>query len=189
MFDITQADNLKFKFRLFMYFINKELTKETGKHGLKLQDGQTVFDAINEDMKVCTNPVIRSMYNKMMESTQYMDEKYQAEIIKQFGGVFLWILYRDTAYRDPFFWVISEVIKDPCFQDNLNQYVKSPDMWYCPNWNKSKKITAEKRDVGELTRFELSPTENIFVPKMQAQEWDNILQQVDKKSKSYNKKV
>ena len=202
MLDIPAADNLKLRLRLFMYFINKELTKRAKEYGLVLRDGQTVLDAMHEDMQNCTNPVISRAYQKMILASKSMGESYQSEIINQMGVVFLWILYRDTAYRDPFFWMISEITSEPDFQSVLQPYVKPPELWYCPNWNMSKKITSDKKELGELGRFDMSQTEDVFVPARQAEktnkyldslrkqnDWDKIVSQVEEKTQSSNKRV
>jgi len=189
MLDIKQADNLKFRIRLFTYFINRELTKKAKEYGLILKEGQTVIDAMREDLENCTNLPIRNIYFKISEASNKMGENYQTEIIQQYSIIFLWILYRDTAYRDPFFWVISEVVNNPVFMEQLKPYVKPPDLWYCPNWNKSKKNTLDKKISGELGRFELSPEEKVFVPKFQREFQDNIIKQVEEKTKRYNQKT
>jgi hypothetical protein len=181
MLDIPGADKTKLKYKLFMHFILKEAFKKAKELGMITDSDKKIIDIMHDDLKNCTNYPIRKLYFKMLESAKGMGEEYQANVISELGVPILWILYRDTAYRDPFFWMLNEMIQDPDFISNLKQYVKPPEMWYCSNWRKSKESTANLKARGELSTFEMSEEEKIFVPKYQQEKHDRILKDYEKK--------
>lgn len=180
MLDIPAADKLKLKYKIGMHFILREIEKQAKTLGLVTSDEKTAIEIMHDDLLNCTNYPIRIMYKKMMEAAGYMGESYQATIITDMGAPVLWMAYRDTAYRDCFFWWQNEVITDPCMVVNLKPYVKPPSMWYCPNWKQSKDATHRKKDSGEIKSFDMSPEEKMFVPKYQQDELDKILKKHEK---------
>lgn len=180
MLDIPAADKLKLKYKIGMHFILREIEKQAKNMGLVTPDEKSAIEVMHDDLINCTNYPIRKMYTKMMESAGYMGESYQATIISDMGAPILWMAYRDTAYRDPFFWWLYEVFSDPEMLKALKTYVKPPSMWYCPNWKQSKDATKYKKDSGEIKTFDMSPEEKMFVPKFQQDELDKILKRHEK---------
>lgn len=180
MLDIPGADGMKLKYKLFMHFMMKEAFRKAKELGMITNSDKKIIDIMHDDLKNCTNYPIRRLYYKMLESAKSMGEDYQSCVISELGVPILWILYRDTAYRDPFFWMLNEMIQDPDFSKNLQQYVKPPELWYCPNWSQSKKNTDKLKVKGEITSFEMSPEEKLFVPKFQEDVQDKILKNHEK---------
>lgn len=183
MLDIPGADKMKLKYKIFLHFFLKEAMKKAKELGLVNDSDKKIIEVMHDDLRNCTNYPIRKLYMKMMESASCMGEKYQASVITELGAPILWILYRDTAYRDPFFWMLNELIDDPDMQKNIGPYVKPPGMWYCPNWKEAKDSSRNKVESGELTRFDMSEEEKFFVPKLQYEKQEKILRD---KAKEFN---
>lgn len=165
MSDILVAENAKWKVRIMMHFLQKELTKVAEEQGIFIPKGKSIMDRIHDDLRTCPNRGIRLMYKKIIEAGSHMKEHYQASTIIDLAPFVLWVAYHDTAYRDPLFWVADQVIGDPEFKNDIKPFVKDPNEWYCPTWHQTKENTKQARKDGTLTNFELSPDEVIFVPE------------------------
>jgi len=124
---------------------------------------------ITVDLETCSNPVFYRLYKVLEETADEVKEPYQKRMMMEFGSLILWVLYKDTAYRHPVFWMIwkflsfAEVIKK-----ELEPYVKEPDEWYVNAWHVSKQNTKEARKRGDISENKKSEDESIFTPPEQA---------------------
>jgi len=169
------ADNAKWKVRIMMYFMQRELTKMMKEHGVLIPKGKSVMDMVHDDLRTCPNRGVRKLYKKIIEAGSHMKERYQMGTIIDLAPFALWVAYHDTAYRDPLFWVANEIIDDHEFKEDIKPFVKQPNEWYCPLWHDAKENTQEKRDNDELTKFQISDDEGMFVPERMLSFKDNIL--------------
>jgi hypothetical protein len=165
MSDIFSVDSAKWKVRIAMHFLEKELTKIAEEHGMYIPKGKSVMDMVHDDLRTCPNRGVKKIYKKIIEAGSHMKEHYQTATIIDLVPFALWVSYHDTAYRDPMFWVMNDIINDPEFKNDIKEYVKPPSEWYCPTWHDVKKNSKELQASGELTKFQLSPDEMIFVPE------------------------
>ena len=132
----------------------------------KYTDGKTK-DQVHEDMVNCGNPLIKKLFDLINNSAQ-IDEVYQKSMMVDFSELLMWILYRDTAYRDPFVYVLKKALdmKDE-LMPMINKYYKEPKDWYVNAWHDSMEYTKQMRKDGKLGDIELSQCETYFVPDVQ----------------------
>ena len=93
--DIAPADRDKKIIRFALWYARK-----------KLAEGKT-RDEIAYDMQHCGNPIIRNLYKKICDGLDQIKEEPQRNRTKEVVEFFLWILNKDTAYRQPFFFITS----------------------------------------------------------------------------------
>ena len=162
---IHQADRDKRWIRLAAWWLKRKYNK----------NGKT--DAIHDDMINCGNPVIRKLY-KLIDASDFIKEKYQKNTMKELSELLLWIIYKDTAYRDPFFYVLKQALdmKEDIY-DDVCKYYKDPADWYVNIWNDAKAKTQELKDKGEIADVphSMSGAETYFVPRIQ----EDRLKQMD----------
>jgi hypothetical protein len=175
MSDIISADTAKWKVRFVMYFLQKELTKIAKEQGINIPKGKSIIDLVHDDLRTCPNRGIRLMYKKIVEAGSNMKEHYQMSTIIDLAPFVLWVAYHDTAYRDPLFWTVNEIMNERSFKDDIQPFVKDPKDWYCPVWHDTKENTKTMQEKGELTKFQLSPDELFFVPERMLQTKEEML--------------
>lgn len=172
--DIGFADTKKRIFRLALGWARK-----------KYCEGKKA-DAIRDDIRNCGNPVIREFHKLILEVSDNIEENYQNALIRDISEFGLWILYKDTAYRDPFFWVLKRILeKKDEIMPLIDKYYKEPKNWYINTWTATKKNTAKLRKQGKLPDTQLAPDEDIFVPQYQ---YKKIYDIIDKEAEKEKKK-
>lgn len=171
--DIKPADKMKWEVRLFAWALRKKLQKEYNV-GAK---------QIHEDMKFCGNKAIRKLMD-IIYRTPDMKTSHHNAIIRDFSELGLWVCYKDTAYRDPFFWVLNEILKDADqLKKDIAPYVKDPKDWYCPRWQDTKEHTSKLKEEGKIPKGEtdMAQDETYFVPKTQFDRLNKITEEEKKK--------
>lgn len=147
--------------------------------------------AIHDDVVNCGNPVIRKLAKLMSSDNVPIEEAYQRSTISDMSELGFWILYKDTAYRDPFFYYLKKILdmKEELMPD-IMKYYKEPEDWYVNAWTKSKNNTRRLKDEKILpdVPHELSSDENIFVPERQRIVFEEILKDVESKVDDEKKK-
>jgi hypothetical protein len=127
-------------------------------------------DVVHKDLSNCGNPVFFRIAKILNKAADYVDTKYQQKIIRDYGELFLWIMYKDTAYRDPAFWILYQLLDNAeVIKKELEPYVKEPEDWYVNCWNRSKINTAKGRKDGRIPNNRKSFDESIFTPPEQLQ--------------------
>ena len=168
--DIVPADRDKWYMRIAMKWFIK-----------KYSDGKN-SDIIHEEMRDCGNPVIRFMLKTRDRVISNVSETYQQQLITMFSDFGLWIMYKDTAYRQIFMWMMKEILDN---KDTLlpmvEKYYSEPEDWYVNLWNKTKKRTKELQESGELPIGMLSEAEKYFVPSEQKRKMLEELERERKK--------
>jgi len=165
--DILAAESAKWKVRIMLHFLQKELTKIAKEQGLYIPKGKSIIDVIHDDLRACPNKGIRKIYKKIIEAGSHMKENYQSATIIDLAPLILWVGYHDTAYRDPLFWIADALLDDKELKADIAPCVKQPKDWYCPRWHDTKENTRIGREKGEISPFELSRDELQFVPEYQ----------------------
>jgi hypothetical protein len=172
--DIGFADKPKRLVRLGLWWIRK-----------KFAEGKEAPE-IREDVLNCGNPVIRHLHELMIETSDNIEENYQNALMRDLTEFMLWIIYKDTAYRDPFFWTLKRILdKKDELMPLIEKYYKEPEKWYINAWTESKKNTARLREENKLSENQLGPDENIFVPDAQ---WKKIYGIIDEETKKEKRK-
>lgn len=180
--DILGADDMKWTMRVMAKYALKKLQSQmVDKYNIKLDKGKSFIDYVHDDLRMCPNQGIRKIYKKLLTAGEAMPTQHHSSIITDMGAFLLWVAFKDTAYRDPLFWMMDELLGDKELKNDIKLFVKQPKDWYCPQWIASKEETARLQDEGKLQEFGLSPAERRFVPMLQLDEIDKELKkQLDK---------
>jgi len=170
--DIVPADREKWLLRIAMnWFIKK-------------YSGGKNADVIHDEMKHCGNPFIRYIMKLKNRITDNVKENYQVKIIDQVSEFMLWVLYKDTAYRQVFFWAMKQMLDDKeKLMPIIEKYYREPEDWYVNNWHDSKEITKKKREKGEIPNSYMSSAERNFVPSITHREIEKELEDLKKKKR------
>lgn len=175
MSDIIFADDPKYKMRMIAWFAQRELTKQAKAYGIVIPQGKTVMDVVHEDLFNSPNPVIRNMHDNLIKAGSHMGTHHHKAIIIDLGSFLMWVCTKDTAYSDPAFWILNEVINDETIRKELPYYVVPPEKWYCPTWRKTVAHTKQLQNENKIGQFDMSKDEDIFVPAKQMIKWQGIL--------------
>lgn len=123
---------------------------------------------VHEDLQNCGNPVFSRIAFWLNKAADEVNTVYQQKMIREYGELFLWIMYKDTAYRDPGLWVLYQLLKNAdVLLKEIEPYVKEPENWYVNAWAESKKNTQEAHDKGKIPSTHKSLDESIFTPQEQ----------------------
>jgi hypothetical protein len=154
MAQILGAEKEKKTVRLAVWLLHKKLGKST--------------EDIANDLKNCGNPVFREMFEVLRETCENIERPFQRKTAYEIGVIFLWIMYRDTAYKDPAYYGIMKILlRAPELLTMLKPLVKPPKHWYVNVWHQSKKNTETLKEEGKIPEYAKSPDEDIFVPSKQ----------------------
>jgi hypothetical protein len=167
--DIDAGDFSKRMFRLALWWLRRKFIKMKERHD------------IHDDMVNCGNGVFRYFIKLIYDISGNIKEKYQKAVAIDIPEVILWWVYKDTAYRDPFFWALKNILdhKEELYP-TVMKYYKEPEEWYINGWTESKDRTAEMLKDGRLREGELSPDENVWVPQYQ---YKKIYDRIEKETK------
>lgn len=131
---------------------------------------------VDSDLRSNQNHAVKAINTVLLAGANQLKPKYQRDTIKQLGQLGLWIVTKDTAYRDVFFWAIYQLLKRADkLLPLLEPYVKPAEEWQPNLWYDSKQITKEKRKKGELPDFGQSMEETVFTPSIQDKRHKEIL--------------
>lgn len=129
--------------------------------------GTSVIE-IHDDMRNCGNPIFNRITNLINVAADSVEEKYQQNMIRKYGEIICWILYKDTAYKDPSLWILYQLLCNAeAIKEEIKPYVKNPEDWYVNTWHRSKENTKKARKDGDLPETMKSLDESIFTPEEQ----------------------
>ena len=168
--DIKPADKMKWDVRLFAYALRRKLKKSYGVDA----------EEMHQDMVNCGNVPIKKIMN-IIYSIPDMKTAHHNAVMRDFSELGLWVCYKDTAYRDPFFWTLDKLLENAeQLRKDIKPYVKDPKDWYCPRWQETKAHTKKLKEDGKIPTGEtdMAQDEKYFVP-----EW------VHKLTKEINKDI
>lgn len=172
MVDIVVGDPPKHDIRLAAWWLRRKYAKGKSK------------DEIHDDMMNCGNPVIASIMQDIRKYAGEIKQDYHKSVITDFVELLLWIIYRDTAYRDPFFYILKHMLdKKDELMPMIMEYYKEPDKFYVNAWTDSLDHTDKLKKEGKLTYGDLSEDENMFVPQVQHGNFKKILGQIEEDTK------
>lgn len=164
--DILGADDMKWTMRIIAKYAQKELEKEMRKK-YSIPGDKKFIEFIHDDLQMCPNQAIRKIYKNLLIAGEAMPTNHHSSLIVDLGSFLIWVAFKDTAYRDPLFWIMNEIVTDPDFKKDIKEFVKDPKDWYCPQWIASQKETEKLRKEGKISEHDLSPSEKKFVPFLQ----------------------
>ena len=133
----------------------------------KYSDGKN-SEVIAEEINDCGNPIIRRIVKLRDKAINSISENHQKRMMKTFGDFGLWMMYKDTAYRQIFIWMLKELFdqKDE-LMPFINKYYVEPDDWYINKWTKGKQKSKKQIESGEIPEGLMSNLEKYFVPSIQ----------------------
>lgn len=156
MATMREAGKQKKAIRIAMWLLQKKL-------------GVTVESMAN-DLEHSGNPIFQELYSALLKTVENNDSAFQRRTTYQVGVTMLWVLYRDTGYKDETYWGLTQILlKAPELLTALSEggYLKPPEKWACNVWNKSRIRTKRLRKEGKIPENAYSVDEDIFIPTKQ----------------------
>ena len=123
---------------------------------------------IDENLQFAPNPVIKNLNAILTIGANQIKPYWQRKMTLAYGQLILWLLAKDTAYRDIFFWVFNEVLKKADeLRVMIKPFVKPPEQWIPNIWFDSKGKTKQLREEGKIPENEFSFEESVWVKEIQ----------------------
>lgn len=139
------------------------LLLKLGYHHLKVD-----ADIVDENLRFYPNPVIKNLNAVLTIGANQIKPYWQRKMTLCYGQLALWLIGKDTAYRDEFFWTLNEILKKSDeLQTLIKPYVKPPEQWTPNLWQDSKNKTKRLREEGKLPDNAFSFEESIWVKDIQ----------------------
>ena len=143
------------------------LLLKLGYHHLKVD--MTIID---ENLSFAPNPVIKNLNSIILIGSDQIKPYWQRMMFRQYSQLILWIISKDTAYRDVFFWILNEILKKSDeIQKMIKPYVKPPSEWIPNLWYDGVQTTKKLKKKGELPDDVHSFEESMFVRKIQKERY------------------
>lgn len=166
-----------------MDIIHGELTKKVfrmlRKTGYKFL--KTDMDNMGKDLAISQNPVVRNLNNLLELTASHLKDSgvhWQRDVLLGYGRAFIWLITKDTAYRDMFFWALDKLLaRAEEFRKMLKPYVKEPKDWTPNRWAFSMKKTQRLRKANKIPANGKSMEETIYTPPIQDKRHKKILNQ------------
>lgn len=126
------------------------------------------MDIVDESLKFSPNPVIKNLNDILIIGANQIKPYWQRRMMRQYGQLILWIVAKDTAYRDVFFWILNEMLKKADrLQVLIKPFVKPPEEWIPNLWHNSKGRTEELKKEGKLPDNMHSFEESMYIKSTQ----------------------
>lgn len=131
---------------------------------------------IDENLKHYPNPVIKNLNAILTIGANQIKPYWQRRMTIQFSQLALWLIAKDTAYRDVFFWILNEILKKA---DKLlvliKPYVKEPAEWIPNLWFDSKEKTKNLKKDNKIPDDGHSFEESLWVKSIQDKRYDKMM--------------
>jgi hypothetical protein len=121
------------------------------------------IEIVDQDMDICQNEAIKAIDTVLVAASNQIIAPWQQKMSKEFGRLALWILYKDTAYKDMFIWMLHQILKHA---DKLlpvvEKMVKQPDEWTPNVWWKARQTSEKMRQENKIPKNWKSLEESVF---------------------------
>jgi len=156
--DIELSKKLKIHLRLARGWLLKKMKKEFG----------VTIDDIIYDIEHSGNPSVIQIWKTVKKNAEECVMKHQQRETKLWAAIFLWILSKDTAYRDLYFAIAKELLeaKDAIYPE-IKKLAKDPEHWYANAHKKSMDRRKKGQQEGTLLDRGRPYDETMAVPFIQ----------------------
>lgn len=159
MTDIAWGEHSKKVLRLLL---------KLGYHHLKVD-----MNIVDENLRFYPNPVIKNLNAILTIAANQIKPYWQRRMTLQYGQLILWLIAKDTAYRDIFFWILNEILKRADeLRIMIKPFVKPPKQWIPNIWFDSQSKTKQLRAKGEIPENGFSFEESMWVKNMQDERYN-----------------
>jgi len=125
---------------------------------------------VHDDIINAGNCCVRFLAKEITRVWNRKRFPYICELIE----FFLWIAYKDTAYRDIFFYLMDKLGNDE-IRAMVAPYLKQPEKWSMNAWQQSIRSTKELQEKKQIAKGQLSYSEEINVPSIQRKRLSNLI--------------
>ena len=129
--DIIHGEKTKKVFRILLKLGHKTLKKD--------------MEAMGRDLEISQNPVVKNLNTLLNITAGHLKDagvNWQKNVLLGYGRAFLWLIVKDTGYRDMFFWALDKLLaRAEEFRKMLKPYVKEPSEWTPNRWAFSMRKT------------------------------------------------
>ncbi len=126
--------------------------------------------AIHDDLLFTGNAAVRNIHVVIQEILI----KHEHDVLLKLMEYYLWILVKDTGYRDQFLWILDKIGNDD-IRNMVKDYVKPPEKWAPNAWITSKDTTAEAHRTHRIPKTQLAYCEKVNVPSFQKKQLEKII--------------
>jgi len=163
MVDIVFGDYSKKILRMGAFLVRKKL--------------HTDIKTISEDMSHCGNPAIAAINKILVAGADNIEPGFQRRTAKDFGQLGLWILYKDTAYRDVFFWMLYQILsRADTLLPLVEPFVKPVNEWYPNDWVHQQQESQRLKQEHKIPDNGKCLGESIYTPSIQNKRHKKILE-------------
>lgn len=152
--DVALAEFDKKVLRMGLRLVSRKLNKNA--------------DARKECLRITANKPIFILNKLVLRAAENLKAPWQAKTVETFGQFSLWLVLKDTAYRDVFFWALYKLLK---MAEKLiplvEPYVKEPKDFYPNRWVDTLEDTKKQRKSGKIPANGKSESEKMFVSAIQ----------------------
>jgi hypothetical protein len=161
--DILQSESSKRVIKWGLWLLRKKLGEQAN------------VKAIHDDLENCGNLVIKRLNDINTECANKVKCDHQKNIQIELVELFLWIAYKDTAYRCQFFFELNEILKNSDeLQRLIKPYLKQPKDFHVNVWMDSKEETKKQTEEGKIGKGQVSFAESCHVPSIQRKRLSEI---------------
>lgn len=149
------------------------------KYTYKILSEKWYFKEQLKDIIVFSNPSARYLYTNICKAIDDASIK-NADILKVFAGVMLWVATHDTAYSDIFYWGIYNLGNETTRKKTAVHYVPLDNL-YIVNYRSGNELTAKLRREGKISHNDRALPNKYCVQRVRF----NQIQKIIKKGKGY----
>ena len=125
---------------------------------------------IHSDLVFSGNNSVRHLHGVLLDVLKEHKHEKLTEVME----FFLWVLVKDTGYRDQFFWLLDKIGNND-IRGMVKDYVKPPSKWAPNAWLTSKDTTASEHENHRLPKTSLAYCEQVNVPSFQKKQLEKIV--------------
>ena len=151
------------------------------KYTYKTISERLYFKRQQTDITTFSNSSARYLYIQVCDAIDGASIK-NAEILKTFAGILLWVATHDTAYYDMFYWAVYNLGNTKTREMTAVHYV-SLDNLYIINYHKSNELTNKLRKEGKISKNDRALPNRYCVQHARYKQIQNII----KKGKGFVK--
>lgn len=166
---LTQLYDSKVEIKKYKNFniVERSMIKILLKASDKILNQRTyTLDMAHELLSDCSNEAISFIHYVSSEAMkETLDDEEYARVSRMFEFL-LYVVYLDTAYRDPFFWILDKIVRED-MRMIIAKHVIKPFDWYVNVWVRGKELTSTLKKKGAIPQYAHSVVERRMCPAKQ----------------------
>lgn len=117
-----------------------------------LKQRMYTLNTAHELLSNCSNEAISFIHLVSSEAMKQELTEIEYNRISKMFEFLLYVVYLDTGYRDPFFWILDKFVRED-MRIIIARHVVDPVDWYVNVWVRSKQLTRKQQDSGVIPPY------------------------------------